>query len=127
MKNNGLAMILWMIWAAMFLAAFIYQAILGGGIPSGEDGEGLEWMFVWLCFACFAASTALRWLLIPKVKRFEKVFPIMVAGLAFAEAPQFFQIFLIGPDYPATQLSIFILAVLTLLQWVPTFAKNMEA
>ena len=49
---------------------------------------------------------------------------LMIAGLALAEAAQFFQIFLIGPNYPETQMSIFILSLVGVGQFAPIYLKT---
>ena len=45
----------------------------------------------------------------------------MVVGLALSENPIFFSLFLIGSDYPQNQIAVLIVAVLSLIQFAPSY------
>lgn len=49
-------------------------------------------------------------------------FVAMIIGLALAEAPVFFQLFLIGPDYPQNQIAVLMVAVVAIIQFAPSYA-----
>jgi hypothetical protein len=122
--DRNLKLVCWVIWTTLLAGVFFYQFLLGGGLPSGQDKEGLPWIFVWFSFANFTVSTALRWILVPRLKSMQAIFSTMIVGMAFAEASQFFQLLLIGPDFPDTQMPIFVLTVLCLVQWMPVFTGS---
>ncbi|MDB4388798.1 hypothetical protein N9Z49_01960 [Akkermansiaceae bacterium] len=48
----------------------------------------------------------------------------MVVGLALCEGSGIQQIFLLGKEYPDTQKLIFVLAVLGVVQFAPTYFKK---
>ena len=50
----------------------------------------------------------------------------MIMGIALAESALFYEIFLIGPEYPETQLSIFILSLLGVGQFAPIYVKKKD-
>ncbi|MGB0743851.1 MAG: hypothetical protein ACPGSB_04930 [Opitutales bacterium] len=117
------AIIMWIIWFAFFQAVFLYQVFLGNGLPSGENAD--EPMAAWLWLLCFGPvliSTGIRWLLIPKIKKNQPQLTAMIIGLGLAEAPVFFQIFLIGPDYPQNQIAVLMVAVVAIIQFAPSYA-----
>ncbi len=118
------ALVFWVIWIAIFLSLFTYQFILGGGIPRGENQGNPEIGFQALSVGVVLAATFIRWFLIPKAQDVQRMLVLMIAGLALAEAAQFFQIFLIGPNYPETQMSIFILSLVGVGQFAPIYLKT---
>jgi hypothetical protein len=48
----------------------------------------------------------------------------ILIGLALCEGSGFLQIFLLGKEYPDTQKLIFVLAVLGVVQFAPTYFKK---
>jgi hypothetical protein len=46
----------------------------------------------------------------------------MIVGLSLSEAPVFFSLFLVGPDYPQNQLAVLMVAVVSLIQFAPSYA-----
>jgi len=117
-------LVFWVIWIALFQSLFVYQYFLAGGLPSGEDKGNPDIIFLVLSIGVIVAATVIRWFLIPKAKDIQKLLILMIVGLALAEGAQFYQIFLIGPDYPETQMSIFILSVLGVGQFAPFYVKK---
>ena len=66
----------------------------------------------------------IRWLVIPKLNDNLKLLRAMIVGLALCEGSGFMQIFLLGKEYPDTQKLIFVLAVLGVVQFAPTYFKK---
>lgn len=117
------AIIMWIIWFAYLQSAFIFQVFLGKGMPGGENAP--EPMAAWLWLICsgpLLLATIVRWLIIPKVEAGQPQLVAMLIGLALAEAPIFFQIFLIGPDYPQNQIAVMMVAVVAIIQFAPSYA-----
>ena len=48
---------------------------------------------------------------------------MMIIGLALSEAVEFYGIFLIPRDQPDTKLALFMLPLLSMAQFVPTYAR----
>ncbi|MGB0334870.1 MAG: hypothetical protein ACPGGN_05920 [Opitutales bacterium] len=122
-SSKGHAIVMWVIWFAFLQGAFIYQWFLGKGIPEGENIA--EPMAVWLWLMCFGplvVATAIRWLVIPKIKQAQAQLTALIVGLAFSEAPIFFSLFLIGADYPQNQIAVLIVAIFSIIQFAPSYA-----
>ncbi len=119
-------LVLWVIWAAMLAALFKFQFFLGGGLPSGEDDGMADLPFLAMAIGALLASTAIRWIVLPRQKSEDAVLVTMIIGIALAESAQFFQLFLIGDAYPQTQLTIFVFAVLGVAQFVPIYAGKLQ-
>ena len=96
---------------------------MGKGIPKGENAS--EPMAAWLWLTCFGPvvlATLVRWLVIPKLKDTQHQLVAMILGLSLAEAPIFFSLFLVGPDYPQNQIAVLMVAVVALIQFAPSYA-----
>lgn len=117
------AIIMWIIWFAVLQGAFLIQWFMGKGIPKGENAS--EPMAAWLWLTCFGPvvlATLIRWLVIPKLKDTQHQLVAMILGLSLAEAPIFFSLFLVGPDYPQNQIAVLMVAVVALIQFAPSYA-----
>lgn len=82
-------------------------------------------MALWLWLVCLIPlmlATAIRWLFIPKLTEPAPQLVAMIIGLAFSEAPVLLSIFLVGPDYPQYQIAILMVAVVSLIQFAPSYA-----
>lgn len=113
-------------WILMLSSVFMYQYFLGNGIPQGENEGDPPIQFVTMSVGVILIATAVRWYWIPKKKELRNLLVLMIFGLAMAEVAQFYQIFLIGDQYPQTQLTIFILSILGVGQFAPIYAKKQE-
>lgn len=114
---------MWILWFAMLQGVFVIQWILGQGIPGGENIEEPMAAWLWLiCFAPILLATGIRWGIIPKLKLAQQQLVAMLIGLSLSEAPVFFSLFLIGPDYPQHQLAVLMLAVVSMIQFAPSYA-----
>lgn len=122
LKMNSI--ILWLIWLAIFLSLFLYQFLLGGGIPSGKNETEPPVVFMWIIGSEILIASFIRWVLIPKQVDNIKLLRLMIIGLALSESVQFIQIFVIGKNYPETQLSVFALSVFSVAQFIPLYAKK---
>ena len=122
-SNKQQAIVMWIIWFAMLQSAFIIHFVIGGGFPEGDNVA--EPMANWLWAACFVPiviATVIRWIVIPKQQEQAKLLVTMIIGLALSEQPIFFSLFLIGSDYPQNQIAVLIVAVLSLIQFAPSYA-----
>ena len=116
--------IAWVIWGAILIGLFFLQFFIGGGIPTGDEMENPPTVMSLICIACVAIGTLIRWLVIPKLNDNPKLLRAMVVGLALSQGSGLLQIFLLGKEYPDSQKLIFVLAVLGVVQFAPTFFKK---
>ena len=128
MKNETMRstdqLIAWVIWGAILMGLFVLQFFIGGGIPTGDEMENPPTVMSLICIAGVAIGTLIRWLVIPKLNDNLKLLRAMIVGLALCEGSGFLQIFLLGKEYPDTQKLIFVLAVLGVVQFAPTYFKK---
>ena len=114
---------MWIIWFAILQGAFVVQWFLGDGIPEGENAAEPMAAWLWgLCFAPIVLAALIRWLLIPKIREPQLQLVAMIVGLSLAEAPIFFSLFMIGGDYPQNQIVVLMVAVVSLIQFAPSYA-----
>ena len=128
MKNETMRspdqLIAWVIWGAILMGLFVLQFFIGGGIPTGDQMENPPTVMSLICIAGVAIGTLIRWLVIPKLNDNLKLLRAMIVGLALCEGSGIQQIFLLGKEYPDTQKLIFVLAVLGVVQFAPTYFKK---
>lgn len=114
---------MWIIWFAVLQGAFVFQWVLGEGIPQGENAAESMAAWLWvLCFVPIVLATLVRWLLIPKLRVAQAQMVAMIVGLSLAEAPIFFSLFLIAPDYPQNQIAVLMVAIVAIIQFAPSYA-----
>ena len=116
--------IAWVIWGAILIGLFFLQFFIGGGIPTGDEMENPPTVMSLICIAGVAIGTLIRWLVIPKLNDKPKLLRAMVVGLALSQGSGLLQIFLLGKEYPDSQKLIFVLAVLGVVQFAPTYFKK---
>lgn len=124
--DNGLtkqhAIVMWVIWFSFLQSAFMFTWFIGGGIPEGENAAEPMAVFLWLiAFGGLAAATIVRWLVLPKIGRPEPQLTAMIIGLALCEMPIFVSLFMMQ-DYPQNQIAVLIVAVLSIIQFAPSYA-----
>ena len=117
------ALVMWIIWFAQLQAAFVFQWFLGGGFAQGENAEAPMAIWLWLvCLLPILCATGIRWMYIPKIKQAPQQLVAMIVGLALSEGPLLLSIFLVAPDYPQFQIAILLLAVVSVIQFAPSYA-----
>lgn len=116
------AFVMWIIWLVFLQMAFAYHFVLGDGFPSGENAVEpmANWLWV-LCVVPILLATGVRWLVIPKLKQQAQMLIVLIIGLALCEMPLFFELFLIGADYPQNQIVVLMLSVFCLIQFAPIY------
>lgn len=119
-------MVFWIIWFAILQGLVLVQFFVGGGIPNGED-QGNAPVWVMAVAGCLAlVALAIRFTLIPRLTSFQKLLPAMIVGLAFSEAIGFLGMFVLGEEFPATRLSLFVLSICCIVSLAPLYAKSKE-
>ena len=119
--------VLFIIWASILFGIVLFQFKLGHGIPKGPDIAGAPTpTIVYVCFALIVLASIVRWILIPREGRWAQVLVLLVIGLALSEAVTFFEIFLIPADYPSTKLTLWVLSIVSCLQFIPLYALRLK-
>ena len=123
MMTKQKAYVCWILWFVFLQSAFVIHFVLNGGFPEGENVA--EPMVLWLWAVCLLPiliATGIRWLIIPRLKTQQPMLVAMIIGLALSEQPVFISLFLIGSDYPQYQIVVLMLAVVSLIQFAPSYA-----
>jgi hypothetical protein len=114
----------WIIWFAILNGLVIIQFIIGGGFPSGINDGDPPALQQYLPAAPAFLALVVRFLVIPRISTPQKKLPVMIVGLALAEATGLLGIFLVDKAYGSTQLTFFVLSVLAILTMAPVYLKN---
>jgi hypothetical protein len=121
--NKKQAVVMWIIWFAFLQSAFVYHFLLGDGFPEGDNAAEPMASWLWaLCIVPIGLATLVRWVVMPKLPQQPQMLVAMVIGLGLTEASIFFELFLIGADYPQNQIAVLMLAVFGLIQFAPIYA-----
>jgi hypothetical protein len=116
---------LWIIWLGITSGVVAIQFTIGGGLPTGKNPPDATMPPIALVALIeIFAATAVRWFVLQRMARLQQQLVIMIIGLALAENPVFFGIFLVPPDQPQTKLLIFLLSLFGVLQFAPTYARD---
>ncbi|MEM1221260.1 MAG: hypothetical protein AAGH40_00745 [Verrucomicrobiota bacterium] len=120
---NKQVITMWIVWFAMLQSAFVFSYFLGDGLPKGKNAAAPMAAWIWVvCFLPLVVATILRWIVLPKIKEPQHQLTFMIIGLSMGESAVFFQLFLIGPEYPQNQIAVLIVAVLVLILMAPSYA-----
>lgn len=117
--------ILWVIWLSVIAAIVFYQFKLGSGWAHATDARSaFASPVVWVSIGLLLCAVAVRWLLIPQVRRFRPVLVLLIIGLALSEAIEIFGLFLLPRDMPTTRMVLFVLSLASTLQFAPFYARK---
>lgn len=117
-------LILWIIWASIFSGIFFIQFLVGGGFPSGESETSFPMPMGLVALSLPLASLVIRWVVLPRFHDFNTLLPVMIVGMALAEAGCFMEMFLIAPEYPRTRMTVFLFSAAVMLQYAPVYATR---
>jgi hypothetical protein len=124
-KKQSKALVLWIIWIAIASSVVMYQLVLGHGVPNGPNDASIpQSPIIYLAGAQLAAAAGIRWFLMPKAKTIPKMLVLMIWGVAISEAVEFYGLFLIPTAHPQTKLVMWILALISIFQFVPVYAND---
>src|SRR5262245_32171921 len=104
--NRSQLLMIWVLWASLFMGIIASQFAFGGGIPTGENAprSGLD-IAVMLAIGQIGVASVIRWVFIPRAKNPVQVLVLMVLGLALSEAVGYYSLFIEPPDQPRTKLA----------------------
>jgi hypothetical protein len=118
-------LVIWVIWTWLFAAIIVYQFVLGGGIPAGSAVAGVPMSFpLLLAIGQVLLASAIRWLVVPRAQSAGQLLAVVIVGLALSEAVAFYGLFLVPADQPNVKLTLWMLSLLSALQFIPLYAKS---
>lgn len=107
----------WIVWLALQVGIFVIYFVLE---KSSRENKGPEFP-IWLAgFLPLIGSAIIRWMVLPRISVIQTAFPLFVVGIAMAEGATFFGMFL----FPEQKQLFFLLSVVGMFQFIPTFAKR---
>ena len=121
------ALVFWVIWFAILSGLLMMQFMLGGGIPTGNNAPGASLPpIAFIALGEVLASTAVRWLVLPRFTAFPRKLAWMLVGIALSEGAGFFEIFLVPRNQPETRQFVLALAVFGIVQFAPIYATSSD-
>jgi hypothetical protein len=123
--NRPQLLVIWVIWFSILIGVVTIQFVLGGGIPSGPDAPSkiLNPVAI-VAVAAILIASGMRWLLLPRANTPGKVLVLVIIGLALSESTEVFGLFLIPADQPSLKLTLWILSLASIVQFIPIYAKH---
>jgi hypothetical protein len=116
-------LVFWIVWFGLTISIPLYQFALGHGLPTGNNSADASLNpIAILAIGQFLAATALRWLVLPRVRMILQVLIVMIIGVTLCEAVELYGIFLIPASEPETKLWLLILSLIGAAQFVPFYA-----
>lgn len=115
------ALVFWILWFALLSGLCVMMFIIGGGLPEGENQGKPPTLMIAMAALLAVISAAIRFLAIPKTKELEKLLPLMLVGMAFAEGIGIIGIFVVGKEFPETRMALFVTSVSTMLAYAPFY------
>lgn len=116
--------VFWIVWSSILFGVFMLQFFIIGEAPSSGESGVISNSTVAICLSGVVMSTLVRWLILPHMKTAVSKLPVMMIGLALAEATGILGIFIIGSTSPDTQMITFVLSVLGIVQYIPVYASK---
>ncbi len=112
----------WILWFAYLQATFVVVYLLRDFFTrEGEPATGLILFVAIVSMLLFAAASFIRWRILSRPLGPSKQLVLLIVGLALSETPVFLSIFMLGGE-PSAQFALLILAVLSIIQFAPTYA-----
>ncbi|MDP4781526.1 MAG: hypothetical protein NWR51_10605 [Akkermansiaceae bacterium] len=119
------AIVFWVIWFAILNGLFIILFFAAGGIPEGKNQGEAPLAFVAVAGLLILIAMSIRFFVIPKLDSYEKLLPAMIVGLALAESVGIIGMFVIGKEFPETQLALFVVSVSAVVTFAPFYVSGL--
>jgi hypothetical protein len=119
-------LVFWIIWFATLQGLVVIQFFVGGGIPKGSDQGPAPTLWVAVAGILALVALSIRFMWIPRLAALPKKLPAMIVGLALAEAIGFVGMFLVGKEFAATRLALFVLSIACIASLAPVYAAGRE-
>jgi hypothetical protein len=115
------ALVFWILWFAFLNGLFIILFMIGGGIPEGKNQGEPPSLVIAMAALLALFAIAIRFIAIPKTKQLEKLLPLMLVGMAFAEGIGIIGIFVVAREFPETRLALFVTSASAMLAYAPFY------
>jgi drug/metabolite transporter (DMT)-like permease len=115
------AMVFWILWFALLNGFLIMAFVVGGGLPEGENEGKPPALIIAMAALLAVICLAIRFLAIPKTKEPDKLLPLMLVGMAFAEGIGIIGIFVVSKELPETRLALFVTSVSAIATYAPFY------
>ena len=102
------------------------QFLAAGGIPKGSNDGDAPPGIIGIAALLAVVSEAIRFLLIPKIKDPGKLLPVMIIGLAMAEAIGIIGMFVVGREFPETRIALFVTSVSAVTVFAPVYIHSLS-
>jgi CDP-diglyceride synthetase len=124
--NAPTTLVFWVIWFAILNGLFIMLFFAAGGVPKGSnEGDGPVGT-IGLAALLAVLSIGFRFLLIPRIKDPVKLLPVMILGLAMAEAIGIIGMFVVGREFPETRIALFVTSVSAVTVFAPVYIHSLS-
>ena len=114
----------WILWFAILNGLVIMQFLIAGGLPSGVNESAPPAFQQYVPMVPAFLALVVRFLVIPRVATAQGKLPVMLIGLALAEATGILGIFLVDKAYGSTQLTCLVVSVLAILALAPIYLRQ---
>jgi hypothetical protein len=118
------AMVFWIIWFAIFSGLMILQFILGGGFPAGRSQGDEPVVFLIIALSLATASLGVRFVWIPRTNGLVRKLPLMIVGLALAEAIGILGMLLVPEQHVASRMFMLCTAIVCIVLSAPVYAHR---
>ena len=120
-KRSQQVLTLWVIWAAMLSGmGFMFYFFRGSGGGTGLPSTAL----LGLGTVLLAASSGIRWFLLPRHQDLQPIMTFAIIGMALAEGCLISGLFMTGEGQEDLQGILSGMAFLGVLQFAPTYASG---
>ncbi|MDB6023959.1 MAG: hypothetical protein JWM68_182 [Verrucomicrobiales bacterium] len=106
-------------WAFLLAGVVQIYFLLGMKTPPAAAGNS---SMAFLAAIPLFISTAIRWLVLPRIKAAQRALPLFLVGIALSEAVCILGLFI----FTGAKLPLFCLSVLGILQFAPFYAGKYE-
>lgn len=116
-KNNPQQIVPWIIWFSFLSGVFMIYSFLGTHKMPPEE---IDLLNVLIVFVPFTLSMVIRWVVLPRSTSYHQAFPMMIVGMALAEATLFIGIFFVSD----LEVIAFILSIIGIATFIPFYMKK---
>ena len=113
--NISLKVIIWILWATIFIAVFFYRIYLPSDTP--VEASDIDLYFLTVLIMPAVVCCAIRWLAIPRIKNMFVMLITVFIGVTFAEAITFYGLYLFDGYLDV----FFILSLIMIIQFIPIY------
>ncbi len=122
-QKSPLTLFFWVIWFSILSGLFVLQFLLGGG-PEAAGNPSLLVAFQVGALVLAAVSLFVRFRVIPRIENMAKKLPVMIIGLAIAEAIGIIGIVIIPVEQATVRLFLLSLSIICIVLSAPVYVLH---